>query len=146
MIKGECNILDSRHFKIKESQTKLDICYVRWCLLQFWKVFGWLTLMSTEHNWVLNIHCANYGMWFALKRIIKETAFRKAGNFYNSLYFFLKNFGKGKSKIKEASTIYLAKPQIVWRGISGQISWIAEQLVKKILLLKAFGIFWKFLC
>ena len=69
--------------------------------------------MCTEHNWVLNIHCANYGMQFALTGIIKETAFRKAGNSYNSPYFFLKNFAKGKSKIKEVSVIYLAKPQIV---------------------------------
>ena len=50
--------------------------------------------MSAGHNWVLNIHCANYGMKLALKAIIKEAAFRKAGNVYNSLYFFLKSLGE----------------------------------------------------
>ena len=69
--------------------------------------------MSANHIWVLNIHCANYGMQLALKGIIKETAFRKAGNCYISLYFFFKDFGKGKSKVEEACAIYLTKSQIV---------------------------------
>ena len=85
-------------------------------------------------------------MQLALKSIIKETLFREAGNLNNLHYFFFKNFGKEKGKITEASAIYLTKPQIVWRVISGHTSRIAEQVVKKILLLKVFGIFWKFLC
>ena len=141
MIQGKCNILDCRHFKTKESQIKLVICYVRWYLLQFWTMLGLLTLMSAECNCILNIYCANYGMQLALKVIIKETAFRKAGNLYNSLYFFFKNFGKGKSKITEASAIYLTKSQIVWRVISGHTLRIAEQVVKKILLLKVLAYF-----
>ena len=46
-------------------------------------------------------------MQLVLEGIIKETAFKKAGIFYNCLYFFLKNFGKAKSIIKEASAMYL---------------------------------------
>ena len=109
-------------------------------------MLGLLTITSAARNWALNIHCANYGVKLALKGIIKETAFRKAGNFCNSLYVFFKNFGKGKSKIKEACAVYLAKPQIVWRVIPGHTSRIAEQVVKKVLLLKVFDMFWKFLC
>ena len=74
IIQGECNILDSRHFKTKESQIKLVICYVRWYLLQFWKMLSLLTLMSAEGNCVLNIYGVNYEMQLALKGIMKETA------------------------------------------------------------------------
>ena len=69
-----------------------------------------LTLMSAEGNCVLNIYCANYEIQLALKRVMKETAFRKAGNLNN---FFFKNFGKGKGNLTEASAICLIKPQIV---------------------------------
>ena len=73
-------------------------------------MLGLLTLMSAEGNCILNIYCANYEMQLALKSIMKETAFRKAGNLNN---FFFKNFGKGIGKITEASAIYLIKPQRV---------------------------------
>ena len=51
----------------------------------------------------------NYRIELALKDAISESTLQKVDTFYNSRFFFLKNSGKTKNEIKEASKTFNIK-------------------------------------
>ena len=101
--KGIDNIFNNGLFKTDDYQTKLISATSDGASVNFRKNRGLLTQLSNSRPWLLKIHYANHRIELALKDAISESTVQKVGTFYNSLFFFLKNSGKTKNEIKEAS-------------------------------------------
>jgi len=106
--KGIDSIFNTGNFEMSpgDYRTKLVSVTSDGASVNFGRNTGLLTQFSANRDWLLKIHyalirCTNHRIELAVKDAIKETAF--ADNFYNSLFFFLKNSGKTKSEIKKAA-------------------------------------------
>ena len=90
-------------FKIGDYETKLVSMTSDGASVNFGKKTGLMTRMSENRVWLIKIHCANHRIELAMKDAIKGTSFQEVDVFYIAFHALLKNSGKIKSEIKEAT-------------------------------------------